>query len=102
MHCQSNDYLLVFFCWLRPQYRSELCECVFPVCQVLYEIMWITKIEFNVYETNLDCIINACVGCHYLVCPLNVAHVMAFSKCDYFRFIIFLADEAVSEILSFP
>lgn len=40
-------------------------------------------------------IINACTGCYYLVCPLNVAHVVAFSKGDCFRFMIFLADEEI-------
>lgn len=40
-------------------------------------------------------IINAQVGCCYLVCPLNVAYVMAFSKCDCFRFMIFLTNEGI-------
>lgn len=55
MYNQTNDYLLVLLsAGLGPQYRSELCNCVLPVCQVLYEIMWIKKTESNVYETNLD------------------------------------------------
>lgn len=29
------------------------------------------------------------------MCPLNVAYVMAFSKCDCFRFMIFLANEGI-------
>lgn len=29
------------------------------------------------------------------MCPLSVAYVMAFSKCDCFRFMIFLANEGI-------
>lgn len=55
--------------------------------------MWITKTEFNVYENNLDWYIrNVCIG---LVCPFNVPRVMAFSKCDYVRFMVFLANERI-------
>lgn len=40
-------------------------------------------------------IINTCLGCPYLVRPLNVACAMAFSKCDCFRFMVFLASEGI-------
>lgn len=37
-------------------------------------------------------VINPSIGCHYHVCPLNV---MAFSKWDCFRFMIFVANEGI-------
>lgn len=92
MYWQSNDYLLVLLsAGLGLSTGQNDASLYFQGVRYCMK-SWIKKIEFNVYETNLDWYtINACIGSHYLVCPLNVACAMAFSKCDCFRFMIFFS-----------